>query len=99
MPCMAYTCILDIPQVAITLYYRYQPPAGAPLDAGIWCRVMGKLRFPATHFCRGFIRGVMETGGIAICTDLSFVSRIGAGHFVERPDEGLLTFPQTEYPW
>jgi hypothetical protein len=26
--------ILDVPQVAITLVYRYQPPARVPIDAG-----------------------------------------------------------------
>src|SRR4029453_15776052 len=37
-------------QVAITLVYRYQPPARAPIDAGKWCQVMEKERVIASRF-------------------------------------------------
>ena len=42
--------ILDILQVAITMVYRYQPRAGAPIDAGKWCQVMEKERVIAARF-------------------------------------------------
>ena len=35
--------ILDIPQVAITLVYRYQPRARAPIDAGELVADTGKV--------------------------------------------------------
>jgi hypothetical protein len=47
--CMEYTRIPNRPQVAITLGYRYQPPARAPIDAGKWCQVMEKERVIATR--------------------------------------------------
>ena len=43
MPCMAYSNILDIPQVAITLVYRHQPGACAPIDAGNLVADNGKV--------------------------------------------------------
>jgi hypothetical protein len=47
---LSITTHTDIPQVAITLDYRYQPPASAPIDAGKWCQVMEKERVIATRF-------------------------------------------------
>ena len=40
---ISLTPISDILQVAITLVYRYQPPAGAPIDAGKLVADNGKI--------------------------------------------------------